>query len=175
MSCNCTIYECLPIAPNILQCGEYIATTLLADETGIWTMRYEFNGRWFGEQITVTNDELISIPYVFNESYTHIIEFIKGDGTVFENTCYTLDTNQIMGISPASSGGGGISVDNWLTVTVQQDGSTFEVAAGYTIWLVFNGQQGLLRGVAFTQSGTTITMINGDYYAAGTQLLLLSL
>lgn len=167
MSCNCTIYECLSIAPNVLQCGDKIVTTLLADESGTWLMRYEFNNRWFGENITVTDGELIELPYVFNEFYTHIIQLYRPDQTLFEDTCWTLDTAQIMGIAPASVSGGGATVGNISTITIDDYTSTFDVPGGRTVQLVFPGNQGYARDVDFTQSGTTITMLNGIVLSPG--------
>lgn len=175
MACDCELYECLPVAPNILQCGDDIATTLLADESGIWTMAYEFNNSWFAQSISVTNNEIIELPNVFNENYNHTIKLYKTDGSLFDDTCFVLDSGSLLMsrtvTSPSSSGGAG----NYITVEVEADGSTFEVPAGLTVWLIFPGNQGYVRNVDFTQSGTTITMTNGAYFTAGQQLLLMYL
>lgn len=159
MPCNCPSYTCLQIAPNVLQCGDDIVTMLLADATGTWLMRYEFNNRWYGENIDLTDGEVIEIPYVFNEFYTHTIQFYRPDQTLYEDTCFTLDTRQLMGIAPASSGGGGDSGVKMGTVEITEYTSTFEVPARRTVWVIFPGNQGLGRYTDFTQSGTTITLL----------------
>lgn len=175
MACDCEIYECLGIAPRAFQCGGDIATTLLSSDTGIWIMQYEFNGRWFSEDITVANNTLVEIPNVFNENYNHTIRFYDDGGTLVNDTCYTLDMSQVVvdyGGSPSDSGNDGMLG----TVTIDEDGATtFEVPAGRTVWIVFNGVQSPVRNVGFTQSGTTITMINGDTFYNGQQILYMYL
>lgn len=159
MNCGCTTYDCLDIAPNILQCEDDIVTALLGDETGTWLMRYEFNNRWFGVEIEVVDGELIEIPNVFNELYTHTIQFYRPDQTLYEDTCFTLDTRQLMGLTGTSSSSTSAGLIGTVELTEYTD--TFEVPTGRTIWLVFPGNQGYARYTDFTQSGTTITMLNG--------------
>ncbi len=101
MSCNCSVYDC--IDASITSDCTSIITNIIANQTGVWIMFFEFNGRWFKEDVTVTNGEVIILPNVFNESYNHIIEFYKTDDSLFNDTCYTLDMNRIaLGGSPVT-------------------------------------------------------------------------
>lgn len=101
MPCECTIYECLNVLSS--NCDE-IVLDLVADETGIWTMRYEFDEFWFQRDIDVTSGDPILIPNVFNEKYKHTIEFYDVEGEKFNDTCYTLDTSRL----PLNSGSGNV-------------------------------------------------------------------
>lgn len=175
MACECLEFECLGIAPRIFQCGENILTTLLAGETGIWLMRYEFNGRWFGREITVENGALVSIPNVFNEHYIHKIQFYNSTDELVNDKCYTLGTANVTveptlsPIQPAPEG-------QWGTVTIETDGAdSFEVPAGRNIWLVFPGNQGYVRNMDFTQTATTVSMTNGTTFYDGQQILYMYL
>lgn len=173
MACECTAYECLPVAPNIFQCGNDITTLLLAEDTTNYMMIYEFDNRWFSEQVLVQQDMPIVIPNVFNEAYTHILYFLIANGTSYQNTCYTLDTRKLLAMAPASSGGG-ISSGQWITVELTEDTDTFTIPGG-DAWLIFPGNQGYVRNIDFTQNGLTITMINGAFFPSGQQLLILVL
>lgn len=173
MACDCEVYECLPVAPNILQCGDDIVTTLIADDTAIWTMAYEFNGSWLAESISVTQSQIIELPNVFNERYNHTIKLYTQEGVLFDETCFILDSSQLLrsgtGVTSPSSGTG-----NYATVTAEA-GDTLTIPAGRTVWLIFPNTQGLVRNTTFTQSGTTITMINGDTFYDGQQILYMYL
>lgn len=99
MSCNCETYECLEVLAN--DC-ETITIDLEANQTGTWAMEYEFNGRWFKEEISVENGENIALPNVFNEAYIHQIKLKNTAGELFNDTCYKLNTNNIPSYTPVT-------------------------------------------------------------------------
>lgn len=169
MSCNCENNACLELAPNILQCGEDIVTLVMSDYTGSVVMSYEFNGRWFGEQIEVTSGEFIEMPNVFNESYTHLVKFYKTNTDIINDTCYSLDTSLLMGVSsgttsPSSSG------FNYANVTAEA-GNTIDFSLGTPV-VVFDGNQSYIQG-QFTYSNGVITMTNGVTFYDGQPLTIL--
>lgn len=175
MPCDCPAIECLPVAPTILQCGDDIVTTLVANQTGIWLMKYEFNGVWFGRDIPVTNAQLITLPNVFNEHYIHRIQFFNNSGSLFNDTCYSLDTASIpteATNSPVQPSG---NTGQFLTIEVEADGTEVTVPGGQEIWLIYMGNQVWMRDVDFTQSGTIITIINGSTVTEGQTLLMMYL
>lgn len=173
MACNCTTYTCLELAPRIVQCDELILTTLVASQTGTWLMKYEFNGSWFGEEIDVTTGQYIELPFVFNENYNHTIEFYNTSDTLFNDTCYTLDTSKILGSPSTSSAtspssGGGFAYD---TVSAE-DGDSVTMNAIGTAILLFDGNQSYTQSM-FTQVGAVITMTNGVVFYDGQQVTIL--
>lgn len=138
-------------------------------------MEYEFNGRWVGVQLTVTANEVISLPDVFNESYTHRIKLYNSGSDLFNSTCYELDTRYIVQMggqsSPIQPGVQG----TYITVAAADDGTTIEVPAGVEVWLIFPGNQGWVRNIDFTQSGNIVTIINGSTVTGGQTYLMLAL
>lgn len=175
MSCNCTTYTCLGIAPAIFQCGDDIITTLLSTETGLWLMKYEFNGKWFGEEITVTNDQAVEIPNVFNENYNHTIEFYSGDGTLINNTCYTFDVSKLITANNVTSPSSGTSGGSYFTITADDTSETITIPQSQNVWLIWPGNQAWVRNVDFTQSINQITLINGSNFTAGDTYLMMYL
>lgn len=142
MSCNCTIYACLDVTAN--DCDS-ITTNLIANETGVWGMRYEFNGRWFVSALSVTQDTPIVLPTVFNESYIHIINFYNNAAEVFNDTCYTLDTNKIPGSNTSGSiPVPGNAVDYLAYIVVDGTPSTSLVAIGDLTGKEINGGSGII-------------------------------
>lgn len=169
MACNCENNACLEVAPNILQCGEDIVTLVMSDYTGSVVMSYEFNGRWFGEQIEVVSGEFIEMPNVFNESYTHLVKFYKNNTDIINDTCYSLDTSLLMGggISPTSPSSGGFNYYN-----TEGDGDdTVDFSLGTPI-VVFDGNQSYIQG-QFTYAAGVITMLNDITFYDGQLLTIL--
>lgn len=158
MSCNCETYTCLPVAPALLQCGDNILTSLLAESTTNYIMQYEFNGMWKGVEISVAQGEPIEIPNIFNEQYTHLVKFIKPDGDLYENTCYKLDTSKLTYEAGASSSPYTPSGFSYTTVTVTEDGVIIPFVLGQPV-VVMDGTQGYISG--FTWDGAEIEMTNG--------------
>jgi hypothetical protein len=138
-------------------------------------MKYEFNGRWFGREISVTNAQVVELPSVFNEQYVHTVQFYNSAAELVNSMCYTLDTAAIATVATLSPLQPGGNTGMYMTVEVESDGVDVEVPAGRTVWLIFMGNQAWVRDVDFTQSGTTITIINGSTVLAGQILLMMYL
>jgi hypothetical protein len=91
MSCGCTTYQCINI--SLQACAETVTLpSIVADETGIWTMVLEFNGVDYRATVNVGNNVAVTIPNRFNEDYTHTLKFYRADGTLVYDTCYTIKT-----------------------------------------------------------------------------------
>lgn len=177
MGCNCTIYACLGFIDQFNNCPEFLTLDLEADETATWPWKYEFNGRWFGGAIDVTSGSDIILPWVFNEQYIHLIEFYKSDGTLFNDTCYKLNTSKVAGTYTSAN----VVADNYLNVTLTAEmlstGESGQVVtipaiAGNTIIGIGDGNQ-FYSGASFSQSGDAFTMLNGASFYAGQVITLL--
>lgn len=135
-------------------------------------MKYEFNGSWFGEEIEVTSGQYIEIPFVFNESYSHTIEFYNTSDTLFNDTCYTLDTSKIIGTPGISTSSPSSSSGFAYDTVAAEDGDSVTMTAIGTAILLFDGNQSYTAD-KFTQVGTLITMINGVTFYDGQQVTIL--
>lgn len=171
MSCNCENNACLEVAPNIIQCGEDIVTLVMSDYTGSVSMSYEFNGRWFGEIISVVSGQFIEIPNVFNESYTHLVKFYKTNTDIINDTCYSLDTSLLMGVNtgnPSSPSSAGVfHYDNILG-----NGTDTIPFVGGTPIVIFDGNQSYIQG-QFNYVAGEIIFTNGVIPYDGQPLTIL--
>lgn len=180
MACDCTTYTCLDFVRQYTNCPEFLTVELEAAATATYTWEYEFNGRWFGGSIDVTNGENIVLPWVFNESYIHVIKFYDATGDLLNNTCYKLDTNKIPNTYTTPSS----EETNYLNVTLtadmlSTDGDGNQVVtisgiAGRTIVFVADGNQ-LYNAGSFSQpeGDNEFTMTNGASFYAGQIITLL--
>lgn len=173
--CNCTEYECLSIVQQYA-CADIVTLRLAAPTTGTYAWEYEFNGRWNGGYIDVTQGENIVLPYVFNESYVHEIKFYYGDGELVNETCYKLDTSKIAG----SYTNNDAPQENGINITVEDESGegtttvTDDSINGRTILLVADGNQ-IYNSSGFTQSpgSNTFVMTNGAVFTDGQELTLI--
>lgn len=173
MACNCENTTCLEIIPVVLDCDSSITVALEADETATWLMSFEFNGRWFGESISVTNGENLALPNLFNETYKHTIKFYKADKTLVNDTCYTLDMSTAMGSGVAPTPAPDLG---YLLVEIEGDITTVDNADDtyYNAWLetheiteITTNGQSYLVGESFTQDGGFVTWTNGGSWYIG--------
>lgn len=173
MACDCETYVCLSTVPDFSDCPDTIELVLEATETATWIWEWEFNGKWFGGYIDVTNGENIELPFVFNENYIHQIKFTKADGTLFNDTCYKLDTSTIAGNYTAASSG--TSSEYIIEVTIAADGSAFtsSLIASRTVMVIITNGTSKIRTADFTQSSNTITFVNGDTVVIGQKATLI--
>jgi hypothetical protein len=170
MACDCETYTCLEPSPAIVQCGEDISVLLAATETATWLMSVEFNGRWRGVQIDVVNTELLELPNVFNEDYTHTIKFYTAGGALVNDTCYTFNSASVIGTasgvtSPSSSSG-----LQYATVVADADGDSFDFALGTPIVIITSNQS---YDEGWTYDGATVTWTNGNTVYDGQRLTIL--
>lgn len=170
MSCKCETYTCVSVVPNYEDCLETIELDLAASNTGVYQWEWEFNGKWFGGTVNVTDGENIELPWVFNEFYVHAIRLLY-NGDLVGDTCYLLDTSSIAGSFTTPSGGG--SAGNYLTFeAIDGDTQTNADIAGRTIILISDGSQ-IYNVSQFTQNGNSFVMTNGVLFYAGQVLTLI--
>jgi len=173
MACDCTTYTCLEVVQNFSDCPDTVELDLAVPsldpaESYVWTFLYEFNGIWKGGSIDVTTGENIEFPWVFNENYIHLIKIYEADGTLFNDTCYKLDTSKIAGNYTEPTD---LREEYVFNVTVSA-GSTFSSSKinGRNVMVVYDGNQSYNRQPDnFTQpSGSnTVTMTNGVVFYEG--------
>lgn len=171
MACDCTTYTCLNVVQNFDDCPDTLELDLLVPETNpqeayVWTFLYEFNGMWKGGSIDVTSGENIELPWVFNENYIHPIKIYEADGTLFNDTCYKLDTSKIAGNYTTPTD---LNEEYVFNITVSA-GSTFTSSKinGRPVMVVYDGNQSYNRQPDnFTQATNTVTMTNGVTFYEG--------
>jgi hypothetical protein len=162
MACGCVTFECLRIPFD--PCNTGFEIPVAATETTNADIEVLFNGSVKTFQVAIIEGDNIILPTsAFNESYTHEVE-ISYSG---ESTCYKLTTIPATGLPdfepiPPVNGGlfGTVEIDDYTT--------TFEVEAGRTVQVILPGNQAWVRDKDFTQSGTTITIINESNVEPGT-------
>lgn len=169
MSCGCTIYECVVPVFDFTDCPDTIELALTAPNTGVYQWLYEFNGRWFGGTVTVTQGENITLPYVFNENYTHTIKFYYNNLLV-NDTCYTLDTSLIAGSYTTNTSSGGVAYLTFEAVDGAEQ--TNADIANRNIIGIMDGAQ-IYNVAQFTQNGNTFEMTNGVSFYTGQTLTLI--
>lgn len=169
MSCNCLEYTCLEPSPAITQCGDNIMVLLAATETGTWLMSVEFNGRWTGTSIDVTDTELLELPNVFNEDYTHTIKFYTAAGALVNDTCYTFNTASIIGSASPSSPAQPSGLQ-YATLTADANGDSIDFSLGTPIVVITSGQS---YDDGFTWDGSSIVWQNGNTFYDGQKVTIL--
>lgn len=184
MACNCEEYSCLEVIAS--DC-EDLTVNLTADETGEWTMQYEFNGLWFKETIDVTNGERLTLPAVFNEVYVHTVKFYNTDGELVNDTCYQLDMSIVPSYSPSQTSPVMPSYFEYIVVSGEpSDGlvnGRKEIAegnsitdprlAGYTVTGVGALSQFYNSGdYTKVKSSSTLTMTNGVSFGDDTVIIV---
>lgn len=172
--CGCEIYECLNVVPDFSGCPDVIETDLVASETATYNWQFEFNGRWKGGTVDVTEGEAIILPYVFNENYIHLIKFFLG-GELVNDTCYKLDTSII-----PTSYSQNTEVENGPMSFIVTDEMLSTDDDGYQVLtnasinsrevaLIADGNQ-IYNG--FEQDGNSLTMTNGAVFTVGQKITL---
>jgi hypothetical protein len=122
MNCGCKTYECLDV--YLAGCAAVVVLPIVADQTGTWIMITEFNGQHLRTDVNVTSGSPITIPVsALNENYRHTIRFYKTDGTIFNDTCYTLNAMATIFTNPAPAA---TTVTTSLPITADSDGNIIQ-------------------------------------------------
>lgn len=161
MACGCVIFECLrvPFDP----CNAGFEIDVVATETGNASIEVLFNENIKQFEVAITEGENIILPTsAFNENYTHEVEITQGG----ESTCYKLTTIPASGLPDFTP----VPPENALlyTTLIAVTDTTLQSSSGETIISIMPGNQDWVVDVDFTQSGTTITIINGSTVSIGT-------
>lgn len=174
MACNCDTYTCLEVVQQYSNCHTTLTVDITATETTTYSWEYEFNGRWFGGTIDVEEGEKIVFPWVFNESYVHLIKIYDTDNVLLNDACYKLDTSKVAGTYSTPS----IESSNYSNITLteamlSEDKKTVgnSVIADRDIVFVADGNQ-LYNFASFTQDGNEFTMTNGNAFYVGQKITL---
>jgi hypothetical protein len=168
MSCDCEEYVCLEPAPAIVQCGDDITVLLAATETATWLMSVEFNGRWRGVMIDVVNTELLELPNVFNENYTHTIKFYTAAGALVNDTCYEFNSASVIGTAAATSPSSSSGLQ-YATITAEA-GTEIGFTLGTPIVIITSSQS---YDDGWTYDGAVIAWTNGNVMYDGQKVTVL--
>lgn len=170
MACaECTTYECIDLYVN--PCDEGINTGITLAETGDYTVKIEFNGVYNVSTIEVVADEPIILPNTINASYIHNMTIYDADGVLVDGICYKLKIHLALGMGNNLSPNPQVGARKLITVDVDGDSFTNSFFADHTIIEIVTNNQAYLVGVDFTQSGSTITWINGNRFFNGQVIL----
>ncbi len=163
MSCNCEVTTCIQV--YVSPCDTGIDIGLTAPAAGDYLFLLEFNNTFQRFTLTLTQDEEIILPNVVNLNYIHQLQIFKPDGTLLNDTCYSLDVKEVTGdgngLTPSQSG------KSWVIVIAPTNGSTLTdvFLQTHTISEIITQGQSYLVGVDFTQTGDTITGITIEFFA----------
>lgn len=157
--CNCEERECLEVL--ISPGAEEIALPLTANQTGNWTMVYDFNGVEIHQIVAVTTASPIVIPNIFNEKYVNVIRFYNTSGVLFNDTCYVLGTKG-SGLAPNVINGEPSGDVFNVTITADSTSFTSPLITGTVITITTDTQS--LNAGQFSQAGTTIARTDGGSF-----------
>lgn len=163
MSCSCETSTCIPVF--VSPCDTGINIGLDAPSSGDFLFILEFNGTYQRFTLTLTADDDIILPNCVNLNYVHELQIYKPDGTLLNDTCYSLDVKEVTGngngLTPSPAG------KSWIIITAATNGSTLTdvFLQTHTISEIVTQGQSYLVGVDFTQTGDTITGITITFFA----------
>lgn len=170
MACSeCLNTVCIDL--YIGMCDEGINTGVSVTEAGEYTVMIEFNNTVQRFAYNLDANETIVLENILNLDYVHTMTIYNSDNELVDDTCYKLHTRLAMGISnniaptPASGAKKLIIID--------EDGESYTDAffALHNIIEIVTNNQAYLVDVDFTQSGSTITWINGNSFYNGQTIL----
>jgi hypothetical protein len=81
---------------EIPACDEAVILPLTANVTGGWTFISNFNGAYKYKQFQAVATQVIAVPVRLNEDYTYNFKLYKPDGSILNDTFYTIKTIPIL-------------------------------------------------------------------------------
>lgn len=153
---------------------------LTAPTAGDYTVIIEFNGTYQRIILTLTSGEDIILPtlntqnqYMINGDYNHLTQILLPNGSLLNNTCYSLNCRSVStagnGLTPSPTAKG------WTIVVATQNSASLTNAflLTNTISEIVTNNQSYLVGSDFTQSGDTVTWINGNFFTVSQVIKLI--
>ncbi len=162
MSCSCQVLTCIKV--YVSPCDTGIDIGLKAPTDGDYLFLLEFNGTFQRFILTLEIDDEIILPNCVNGDYIHELQIFKPDGTLLNDTCYSLNVKEVTGdgngLTPSPSG------KSWVIVIAPLNGNTLTdvFLQTHTISEIVTQGQSYLVGVDFTQTGDTITGIDISFF-----------
>lgn len=149
MSCECETYivKCIPTNP----CTAGTLLDILADETGTWTGRLEFNGAWkfFGLEVE-DGIEISILTTLLNENYVHELKLYKEDGSLFN--CYKLHTQYTANVANAPVPPVAAGQWDWVCLTANGNTLTSAYLSGEIAPILYMGSGG---DINWSENGIT--------------------
>lgn len=172
MSCGCTGTERECIRVFVGPCDEGINTGLLMPETGDYSVLLTFNGAAKQMVLNIEVNNLLVLPNTINNNAVYEMQIFKQDGTLLNDTCYSLKTVVTLGGAtsqdPPNAPG---NPKKFITILVAGSSVTDIFFNTNSITEIDTSNQVYLVSADFTQSGATITFINGNSLFVG-QIIL---
>lgn len=159
MSCDCTTHICLEPYYNV--CSEGVELDVVADETGTWTARIEFNGLWQQFTFGVEMGEKVVIPA------SYLNGFYKHDARIYNVAGELVDCYWINGHATINAGSFTPVDVSGFSYVAEYDGNetdtqVFPVLSGATLVQVgYGGQE--YNSDFWTQTGTSVTLSSGAF------------
>lgn len=76
--------------------AEGVVLPLIADESGTWGFMTSFNGAYKYALFPVVAGQAIAVPVNLNEYYAYTFKLYKPDNSLFNDTCYCMQTVPLM-------------------------------------------------------------------------------
>jgi hypothetical protein len=164
MACDCIVSECIKVYVSACDTGVFVGLT--APDDGDYLVRLKFNGAYKELTLSLETGDDIILPNIVNGDYTHEMQIYLPDGSLMNDTCYSLRVSTVIaesnGLTPSPSAD---PYSRVITITDEMitDGSTitYSLFSGKVINEIDTENQAYLVGVGFSQSGDTITWLNG--------------
>lgn len=168
--CNeCPVIECITV--YVSPCDTGIDTTIVLPDTGDYTVLVEFNGITKTMTVEGVADANLILPNIFMPPYIHHVQVLDPAGELLNDTCYSFNAKLALGIGNELNPNPPVGARKIITVDVDGDSFTNSFFADHTIVEIVTDGQAYVVGAAFTQSGSTITWINGNRFYDG-QIIL---
>ena len=169
---------------SVIQINEFISpydtgvdTTLTSGAAGDYLVLLEFNGTYMRITLELEASEDIILPtlntqneFMINGDYNHLMQIYKPDGTLLNDTCYSLCCRTVLtsgnGLSPSPVANPFSRIITITSDMLNVTGSelTNSLFGGKVINEINADSQSYLVGTAFTQNGNTITGTTISFY-----------
>lgn len=176
MACNCTGTEqdCIKVYVNPCDTGIPLGVTAPSDGEYVILLTGGLAARRFAFQME--SGEEIVLPNEINNNFVFQMQIFAPNGDLLNDTCYILKTNvSLSGTNNIPPSPAPVAY-TFITVTeddISNDGDTLTYFwfLNHTVIELVTSNQAYILGADFTQSGGTITWINGNKFYDG-QIIL---
>lgn len=171
--CNeCATTECIDL--YISPCDTGVPTGIIIPETDNYNVFVEFNGTVKSVELAGTEGEEIILPNIFMPPYINTVRIYNSINELLNNTCYKFYTKLKLGIGNNITPTPSIGAKKRIVVDENGDSFTNSFFGEHTIIEIVTSNQSYIYDTDFTQSGSTITWINGNTFYDGQVILAIA-
>jgi hypothetical protein len=168
--CNdCLSTTCIDL--YVSPCDEGIDIGIPAPETGDYTIYLDFNGASKVLAIQGTEGDNFILPNVMIAPAIYSIKIYNDTSELVNDTCYKAHTKLALGVGNNLNPNPSVGAKKIIVVDVDGDSFTNSFFGLHNIIEIVTSNQAYLIDVDFTQSGSTITWINGNLFYNGQTIL----